>query len=51
MGPHVTTPRSGEIHLRHIIFWHDIIKLTQQWYFVQCSPWTRAPRNCRCRTS
>jgi hypothetical protein len=37
MGPHVHDPRSGEIISAHIIFWHDIVKLTQQWYFVQCS--------------
>ncbi len=36
MGPHVHDPRSGEIISAHIIFWHDIVKLTQQWYFVQC---------------
>ncbi len=37
MGPHVHDPRSGEIISAHIIFWHDILKLTQQWYFIQCS--------------
>jgi hypothetical protein len=37
MGPHVHDPRSGEIISAHIIFWHDIVKLAQQWYFVQCS--------------
>lgn len=37
MGPHVHDPRSGEIISAHIIFWHDILKLTQSWYFVQCS--------------
>jgi hypothetical protein len=37
MGPHVHDPRSGEIISAHIIFWHDIAKLTQLWYFVQCS--------------
>jgi hypothetical protein len=36
-GPLVHDPRSGEIISAHIIFWHDIIKLTQMWYFVQCS--------------
>jgi hypothetical protein len=36
-GPHVHDPRSGEIISAHIIFWHDIVKLTQMWYFVQCS--------------
>jgi len=37
MGPHVHDPRSGEIISAHIIFWHDIVKLTQMWYFVECS--------------
>lgn len=37
MGPHVHDPRSGEVISAHIIFWHDIAKLTQMWYFVQCS--------------
>ncbi len=36
MGPHVHDPRSGEIISAHIIFWHNITKLVQQWYFVQC---------------
>jgi hypothetical protein len=36
MGPHVHDPRSGEIVSAHIIFWHDIVKLVQMWYFVQC---------------
>ncbi len=37
MGPQVHDPRSGEIISAHLIFWHDILKLTQLWYFVQCS--------------
>ena len=37
MGPHVHDPRSGEIISAHILFYHDIVKLTQMWYFVQCS--------------
>ncbi len=37
MGPHVHDPRSGEIISAHIIFWHDVVKLAQAWYFVQCS--------------
>jgi hypothetical protein len=36
MGPHIHDPRSGEIISSHIIFWHDIVKLAQLWYFVQC---------------
>ena len=37
MGPHVHDPRSGEIISAHIIFWHDVVKLAQLWYFTQCS--------------
>jgi hypothetical protein len=37
MGPHVHDPRSGEIISAHIIMWHDVLKLVQQWYFAQCS--------------
>jgi hypothetical protein len=37
MGPHVHDPRSGEVISSHVIFWHDILKLNQLWYFVQCS--------------
>jgi hypothetical protein len=36
MGPHVHDPRSGEIISAHIIMWHDVLKLVQEWYFVQC---------------
>ena len=45
MGPHVHDPRSGEIISAHIIFWDGIVKLTQQWYFVQCSA-----QDGRCKT-
>lgn len=37
MGPHVHDPRSGEIISAHIILWHDVVKLAQMWYFIQCS--------------
>ncbi len=37
MGPHVHDPRSGEILSAHIIVWHDVLKLAEQWYFVQCA--------------
>jgi hypothetical protein len=36
MGPHVHDPRSGEIVSAHVIMWHDVLKLVQQWYFAQC---------------
>ncbi len=37
MGPNLTDPRSGEVISAHVIFWHDIVKTSQIWYFVQCS--------------
>jgi len=37
MGPNVHDPRSGEVISAHIIFWHDILKIMQEMYFVQCS--------------
>ncbi|MBL8149539.1 MAG: zinc-dependent metalloprotease, partial [Blastocatellia bacterium] len=37
-GPSVIDPRSGEIISAHIIFWHDVLKLAENWYFVLCSP-------------
>jgi hypothetical protein len=37
MGPNVHDPRSGEVISAHIIFWHDVVKLSQMWYFVQCT--------------
>jgi hypothetical protein len=38
MGPHVHDPRSGEIISAHIIFWHDVLKLSEEWFFVQAGP-------------
>ncbi len=35
MGPHVSDPRTGEILSAHIIVWHDVLKLAEQWYFAQ----------------
>lgn len=35
MGPHVHDPRSGEVVSAHIIFWHDLLKMLEQLYFIQ----------------
>jgi len=35
VGPHTSDPRSGEIMSAHVIVWHDILKLQQEWYFSQ----------------
>ena len=37
MGPHVHDPRSGEIISAHIIVWHNVLKLGEDWYFTQCA--------------
>lgn len=38
MGPSVADPRSGEILSAHIILWHDVLQLAEEWYFSQASP-------------
>jgi hypothetical protein len=38
MGPAVVDPRSGEVISSHAIFWHDVLKLTETWYFTQVGP-------------
>ncbi len=38
MGPEVHDPRSGEILEAHIIVWHNVLKLAEDWYFTQASP-------------
>ncbi len=35
MGPSVYDPRSGEVISAHIIFWHDILRFSEQMYFLQ----------------
>ena len=37
-GPHVSDPRSGEIIETHINWYHNVMNLLRNWYFVQCSP-------------
>ncbi len=36
-GPHVADPRSGETISAHIIVWHNVLLLAQNWYFSQAS--------------
>ena len=38
MGPHVHDPRSGEILEADILIYHNVLKLTRDWYFIQASP-------------
>lgn len=37
MGPHVADPRSGETISAHIIVWHNVLNLAQNWYFTQAA--------------
>ncbi|ATL45912.1 hypothetical protein COR50_01335 [Chitinophaga caeni] len=37
-GPHVHDPRSGEILESHINWYHNVMRLLRNWYFVQASP-------------
>jgi hypothetical protein len=41
MGPAVVDPRSGEVISSHAIFWHDVLRLCETWYFTQASPLDR----------
>lgn len=36
-GPHVNDPRSGEILESHINWYHNVMSLLRNWYFVQTS--------------
>jgi hypothetical protein len=38
MGPAVTDPRSGEVISSHALFWNDVLRLAETWYFTQVSP-------------
>ncbi|MCF1714282.1 zinc-dependent metalloprotease [Flavihumibacter sp. RY-1] len=37
-GPHEHDPRSGEILESHINWYHNVMQLLRNWYFVQASP-------------
>jgi Met-zincin/Domain of unknown function (DUF5117)/Domain of unknown function (DUF5118) len=38
LGAAVVDPRSGEVISSHAIFWHDVLRLLETWYFTQASP-------------
>jgi hypothetical protein len=38
MGAAVVDPRSGEVIASHALFWNDVLKLVETWYFTQASP-------------
>ena len=37
MGPSIQDPRSGETVSAHVIVWHNIVELVENWYFTQCA--------------
>jgi hypothetical protein len=37
-GPSISDPRSGEIMESHINWYHNVMSLVRDWYFVQASP-------------
>ncbi|MBX3239707.1 MAG: zinc-dependent metalloprotease [Chitinophagaceae bacterium] len=37
-GPNVHDPRSGEILESHINWYHNVMLLLRNWYFIQCAP-------------
>ncbi|RFS21447.1 DUF5117 domain-containing protein [Chitinophaga silvatica] len=44
-GPHVHDPRSGEIIESHINWYHNVMRLLRNWYFVQAAPNDPRARN------
>jgi hypothetical protein len=46
-GPHVHDPRSGEIMESHINWYHNIMQLLHDWYFIQASPIDKRARKMR----
>jgi hypothetical protein len=37
-GPHISDPRTGEILNADIIFYHNVMNLARDWYFLQAGP-------------
>ncbi|MCL2728065.1 MAG: zinc-dependent metalloprotease, partial [Bacteroidales bacterium] len=44
-GPNVHDPRSGEIIESHINWYHNVMSLVRNWYFVQCATVDPGARN------
>ncbi|MGK0389840.1 MAG: hypothetical protein ACI94Y_002585, partial [Maribacter sp.] len=47
MGPHVHDPRTGEILESDILWYHNVMNLLRNWYFVQTAAIDPAARNVR----
>jgi hypothetical protein len=43
-GPRISDPRTGEIIESHINWYHNVMELIHNWYFVQCAPVDSAAR-------
>ena len=43
-GPHIVDPRSGEVIETHINWYHNVMKLVHDWYFVQAAAVDTAAR-------
>jgi hypothetical protein len=43
-GPSISDPRTGEIMESHINWYHNVMKLLRDWYFIQASPNDKAAR-------
>ena len=43
-GPHVSDPRTGEILESHVNWYHNVMSLLHNWYFIQCAPLDTAAR-------
>jgi hypothetical protein len=38
MGPAVIDPRSGEVISSHALFFHNVLRMAERWYFTQVGP-------------
>ena len=47
-GPHVHDPRTGEILESDIQYYHNVMNLTRNWYFVQVGPLIHEQKNFHC---
>ena len=47
MGPHVHDPRSGEIIESDIIWYHNVMRLLRNWFFIQTSAVNPEARNTK----
>lgn len=46
-GPNVHDPRSGEIIESHVCWYHNVMKLLHDWYFIQASTIDEAARSMK----